>query len=210
MNTKHLLQFRPRYATEAIVLRQNLACKLSEEIRCRLSVATGEQSACNLHSRVFALTCLGTKGATLMSTIRKASRPNTRKRESTHASSAFRPIFAVPDMCHELAVLVRICSYGNLISIVEPSTYRPSTRTQIASSESSAGMYVFNVFSAYAGADRRRFVTFIPSIRTRRSKAWLRKLGSIRGAAEGSFECSRTEPLLWGFRSRQMAPRNSV
>lgn len=45
-----------------------------------------------------------------MSTIRKAFNPNTRKRESTHASLGLWPIFAVPDMCHELAVLVRICS----------------------------------------------------------------------------------------------------
>jgi hypothetical protein len=83
-------------------------------------------------------------------------------------------------------------------------------RTQTASSESSTGMYVFNVFSAYTDAERRLFVTFIPSIRTRRSKAWLKKLGSIRGAVDGSFECSRTVPLLWGFISRQMAPINSV
>jgi hypothetical protein len=113
-------------------------------------------------------------------------------------------------MCHELAVLVRICSCDNLISIAKSPDHHPHLRTQIASSESLAGMYVCNVFSAYTGADRRRFVTFIPSMRMRRSKVWLRKLGSIKGAAEGSVERNRMEPLLRGFMIRQMAPRNSV
>jgi hypothetical protein len=152
-------------------------------------------SSCS-YPQVPILTYLGTNGAILMSTIRRASNPNTRKRESTHAFSALRPIFAVPDMCHELAVLVRMCSWDQFISIVKPISRQHLIRTQIASSESSAGIYVFKVFAAYTGAERRRFVTFIPSIRTRRSKAWLRKLGSIKGAAKGSFDCSRTEPLL--------------
>jgi hypothetical protein len=186
--------------------------RLQARRRCMPSTECGNYGGISTCSYTCALTLtyLGTKGATLMSTTRRPSTPNTRNRESTHASSALRPIFAVPDMCHELAVLLRMCSYDRSISISGQRSRPPCIRTHIASSESSAGTYVFNVFSTYTDADRSRFVTLIPSMRTRRSKEWLKKLGSIKGAVEGSFECSRTAPLLCGFMIRQMAPRNSV
>jgi hypothetical protein len=42
---EYLLQFRPRYTPKAIVLPQDLACKLSENVCRRLRMATTKQLA---------------------------------------------------------------------------------------------------------------------------------------------------------------------
>jgi hypothetical protein len=51
------------------------------------------------------ITDLGAKGQTLKSTMRNASRPKTRKSESTNANAISVPMRAVHDIYQELKVL---------------------------------------------------------------------------------------------------------
>lgn len=47
----------------------------------------------------------------------------------------------------------------------------------------------------------------MPSMRTRRSKGWVRKFGFIGGGVTGLEDWRVTVPLDWGFMVRQIAPK---
>jgi hypothetical protein len=117
-----------------------------------------------------------TKGQTLRSTTLKPSTPNTLNALFTTASFALVPIVAVHDICHELRRLLLTCS-------------------QIASSESLAGPSVLSVRDAKMGARWRRMVSRRPSIKRRRSKGWVRNLGSMSGGVVGSPDRSVIVPF---------------